>query len=68
MILSALRKLPVSILPKVFVEQALRIIDSKKKPDINEHFPQASALPENLQVLMCTRFEKHDFNSMLESN
>lgn len=31
MILSALRKLPVSILPKVFVEQALRIIDSKKK-------------------------------------
>lgn len=67
MILSALRKLPLSILPKVFVEQALRIIDSKKITDINEHFPQASVPLENLQDLMCTKFEKYNFNSILES-
>lgn len=67
MVLSALRKLPLSILPQVFVERALRIIDSKNITDINEHFHQASVPLENLQVLMCTKFEKYNFNSILES-
>lgn len=67
MILSALRKQPLSILPEVFVKQALKIIDSKKITEINEHFPQAIVPPENLQVLKCTKFEKYNFNSILKS-
>lgn len=66
-ILSALRELPLSILHEVFVEQTLRIIVSKKTTDINEHLPPASVPVENLQVLMCTKFEKYNFNSILKS-
>lgn len=67
MILSALRKLLLNILPKVYVEQALIIVDSKKITDINEHFPQASESLEDLQVIVCTKFKKYNFNSILES-
>jgi len=55
------------ILPKVFVQQALRIIDSKKITDINEHFPQTSVSTKNLQVLMCTKYEKYSSNFTLGS-
>lgn len=45
----------------------LKSYDSKKITEINEHFPQASVPLENLQVLMCTKFEKYNFNSILKT-